>query len=84
MYNFRHSWACNYLDRTGDIVITTKLGYEVKDLAGGDHSGGGDHGSLHAQDSLIPFLSTLDPPPQHPVTSDIAPHILDHFKRLRS
>jgi hypothetical protein len=72
------------LDRTGDIVITTKLGYEVKDLAGGDHRGGGDHGSLHAQDSLIPFLSTLDPPPRHPVTSDLAPHILDHFKRLQS
>ena len=72
------------LDRTGEIVITTKLGYEVKDIAGGDHKGGGDHGSLHAQDSIVPFLSTLADPPLRPSTVDVAPHILRHFERIRA
>jgi hypothetical protein len=72
------------LDRMGDIVVTTKLGYEVKDIAGGDHKGGGDHGSLHAQDSIVPFLSTLADPPLRPSTVDVAPHILRHFERIRA
>ena len=71
------------LDRTGDIVFTNDLTWETKDLAGGDHRGGGDHASLHAQDSMIPFLSTLDEPPLHPSTVDVVPHIVDHFRRLR-
>lgn len=72
------------LDRIGDIVATTRLTYEVKDLAGGHHRGGGDHASLHAQDSIVPFLSTLEQPPLHPVTSDVAPHINAHFEALRA
>ena len=33
MYNFRHSWACNYLDRTGDIFgAAMMLGTSVKML----------------------------------------------------
>ena len=72
------------LDRMGDIVVTTRLGYEIKDLAGSDHSGGGDHGSLHAQDSIVPFMSTLSNPPLRPTTVDVVPHIVGHFQRLRS
>ncbi|HEX2051499.1 MAG TPA: alkaline phosphatase family protein [Actinomycetota bacterium] len=68
------------LDRVGDVVVTTKLCYEVKDLAGGDHRGGGDHGSLHAQDSLIPFMSTLADPPLRPATVDVCPHVVGHFR----
>ena len=72
------------LDRIGDIVVTTKLTYELRDLGGGDHKGGGDHASLHVQDSIVPFVSTLDEPPMHPSTVDVAPHIVRHFERLRS
>jgi hypothetical protein len=72
------------LDRMGDIVFTNSLTYETKDLAGGDHRGGGDHASLHAQDSTVPFVSTLGEPPNRPSTVDVAPHIVSHFKRLRS
>jgi Type I phosphodiesterase / nucleotide pyrophosphatase len=71
------------LDRIGDLVVTMKLTYEVTDLAGGDHRGGGDHASLHARDSVIPFLSTLDQPPLQPSTVDVVPHIVEHFKRQR-
>lgn len=70
------------LDRIGDVVATIKLTWECKDLAGGDHRGGGDHASLHAQDSHVPFLSTLASPPPHPATVDVAPHIVEHFRRL--
>ena len=72
------------LDRIGDVIFTNDLTWETKDLAGGDHRGGGDHASLHVQDSMIPFLSTLDEPPLHPSTVDVVPHIVDHFRRLRS
>ena len=71
------------LDRMGDVVVTTKLTYELSDLAGADHRGGGDHASLHAQDSVVPFISTLGPIPRRPSTVDVAPHILEHFRALR-
>lgn len=72
------------LDRMGDIVFTNDLTFETKDLAGGDHRGGGDHASLHVQDSMIPFLSTLDEPPLHPTTIDVVPHIVEHLRRANS
>ncbi|HVM33738.1 MAG TPA: alkaline phosphatase family protein [Actinomycetota bacterium] len=72
------------LDRCGDAIVTAKLGWEFTDLAGGDHRGGGDHGSLHVQDSTVPFISTLAEPPLRPSTIDAAPHIVGHFDRVRS
>lgn len=71
------------LDRIGDIVVTARLTYALRDLGGGDHKGGGDHASLHVQDSMVPFVSTLDEPPLHPSTVDVAPHIVEHFERSR-
>jgi predicted AlkP superfamily pyrophosphatase or phosphodiesterase len=70
------------LDRIGDVVCTSKLMYEVANIIDTDHKG--EHGSLHAQDSLVPFLSTLADPPLHPSTVDVAPHILSHFRSLRT
>jgi hypothetical protein len=70
------------LDRVGDIVCTSKLMYEVSNIIDTKHKG--EHASLHAQDSLVPFLSTLDEPPLHPSTVDVAPHIVRHFDSLRS
>ena len=72
------------LKRLGDVVATIKLMWECKDLAGADHRGGGDHASLHAQDSFVPFLSTLSSPPLHPATVDVAPHIVEHFRALKA
>ena len=69
------------LERIGDVVATTRLTYEVTDLVDESHRGGGEHGSLHVQDSQVPFLSTLDEPPLHPSTIDVAPHIIRHFRR---
>jgi hypothetical protein len=69
------------LDRMGDVVSTMKLTYEAVDLGGGDHRGGGDHASLHVQDSLVPFMSTLADPPLRPTTVDVMPHIVRHFEQ---
>jgi hypothetical protein len=71
-------------ERIGDIVATMRLTYEATDLAGADHRGGGDHASLHAQDSTVPFLSTLGDPPLQPATTDVVPHIVSHFERRGS
>ena len=71
------------LDRIGDLVVTTKLTYELCDLAGADHRGGGDHASLHAQDSFVPFISTLGRLPGRASTVDVVPHILEYFTSLR-
>jgi hypothetical protein len=61
-----------------------KLLYDCNDLMDENHKGGGDHASLHAQDTMVPFLSTLADPPLHPAAVDVAPHILRHFERVRS
>jgi predicted AlkP superfamily pyrophosphatase or phosphodiesterase len=68
------------LDRIGDVVCTARLMSEVANIIDTDHRG--EHGSLHAQDSHVPFLSTLDDLPLHPSTVDVAPHILRHFRRV--
>ena len=69
------------LDRIGDVVCTARVTYEIANIIDTDHRG--EHGSLHAQDSEVPFMSTLADPPIHPVTADVAPHILRHFQRLK-
>jgi hypothetical protein len=69
------------LDRIGDVACTSKVTYEIANIIDTDHKG--EHGSLHAQDSEVPFMSTLADPPMHPATVDVAPHILRHFERLR-
>ena len=79
MWRIRHALD---LDRVGDVVITMKLTYDCNDLDDTNHKGGGDHASLHAQDSTIPFLSTLADPPLHPAAVDVAPHILRHFEQI--
>jgi len=70
------------LDRIGDLVATMRLGYDCADLSDESHRGGGDHASLHAQDSLVPFVSTLENPPMRPAATDVTPHVVRHFRRL--
>jgi hypothetical protein len=79
LWRIHHALA---LDRIGDVACTSKVTYEIANIIDTDHKG--EHGSLHAQDSEVPFLSTLADPPMHPATVDVAPHILRHFERLRA
>jgi hypothetical protein len=78
LWRIHHALA---LDRIGDVACTSKVTYEIANIIDTNHKG--EHGSLHAQDSEVPFLSTLADPPMHPATVDVAPHILRHFERLR-
>ena len=41
----------------GDVLVSASEGWEFADLAGSHHLGGGSHGSLAAEDSLVPMLS---------------------------
>jgi hypothetical protein len=79
LWRIHHALA---LDRLGDVACTARVTYEIANIIDTDHKG--EHGSLHAQDSLVPFLSTLAVLPMHPATVDVAPHILRHFEQLRS
>ena len=43
--------------RTGDVVVSARLGWEFADAGGVHHAGGGSHGSLRAEDSLVPLIT---------------------------
>jgi predicted AlkP superfamily pyrophosphatase or phosphodiesterase len=77
LFRIHHSLL---LDRIGDVVVTSKVMSEIANIIDTKHKG--EHGSLHAQDSEVPFLSTLADPPLHPGTLDVSPHILRHFERV--
>ena len=49
----------------GDVLVSAAPGWELADLAGMHHSGGGSHGSLGIGDSEVPMLGIgIDPPPR--------------------
>jgi len=49
----------------GEVLVSAAPGWELADLAGMHHSGGGSHGSLGAGDSEVPMLGIgIDPPPR--------------------
>jgi hypothetical protein len=41
----------------GDVVVSAVLGDEFADAGGVHHAGGGSHGSLRAEDSLVPLIA---------------------------
>jgi hypothetical protein len=41
----------------GDVLVSAAPGWELADLAGRHHRGGGSHGSLTAGDSDVPFVT---------------------------
>jgi hypothetical protein len=41
----------------GDVVVSAVLGDEFEDAGGVHHAGGGSHGSLRAEDSLVPLIT---------------------------
>ena len=63
----------------GDVVVSASAGWELADLGGKHHQGGGSHGSLDAGDSLVPLLTVglRGETPRSVV--DVAPLVLAHF-----
>lgn len=62
----------------GDLLVSAAEGWELADLGGGHHAGGGSHGSLCAGDSLVPLLTVgLDVQPQR--ITEVAPAALERL-----
>jgi Type I phosphodiesterase / nucleotide pyrophosphatase len=67
----------------GDVIVSAAPGWEFADSGGAHHAGGGSHGSLRAEDSLVPLIAAgFDPPLDlggRPSITDIVPLVLRHF-----
>jgi predicted AlkP superfamily pyrophosphatase or phosphodiesterase len=62
----------------GELLISAAEGWELTDLGGRHHAGGGSHGSLVAGDSFVPLVTVgVEAEPRR--ITDVAPAVLEHF-----
>jgi hypothetical protein len=74
----QRAWWALANPAAGELLVSAADGWELVDLGGGHHAGGGSHGSLGAGDSIVPLLTIgVDAAPAR--ITDIAPAILTHF-----
>lgn len=72
------AWSALANPNGGELLVSATEGWELADLGGRHHAGGGSHGSLAAGDSLVPLLTIgLDAAPAR--ITEIAPAVLSHF-----
>jgi hypothetical protein len=62
----------------GELLVSAAEGWELADLGGRHHAGGGSHGSLVAGDSLVPVVTVGLRAELRRIT-DVAPAVLEHF-----
>jgi hypothetical protein len=62
----------------GELLVSAAEGWELADLGGRHHAGGGSHGSLVAGDSFVPLVTVGLKAELHRIT-DVAPAVLAHF-----
>jgi hypothetical protein len=62
----------------GELLVSAAEGWELADLGGRHHAGGGSHGSLVAGDSLVPVVTVGLQGELRRIT-DVAPAVLGHF-----
>ena len=62
----------------GELLVSAAEGWELVDLGGRHHAGGGSHGSLVAGDSFAPVLTVGLRAEVRRIT-DVAPAVLAHF-----
>jgi Type I phosphodiesterase / nucleotide pyrophosphatase len=63
----------------GELLVSAAEGWELADLGGRHHAGGGSHGSLVAGDSLVPLVTVgLRSEPRR--ITDVVPAVLEHFR----
>jgi type I phosphodiesterase/nucleotide pyrophosphatase len=81
-------WDALSAGSTGDVLVSAEPGYEFVDWGGADHAGGGSHGSLRAEDSMVPLVFWgCGPDARDDATdgerpwsiTDVAPEVLGHF-----
>jgi hypothetical protein len=63
---------------SGELLVSAAEGWELADLGGRHHAGGGSHGSLLAGDSLVPVVTVGLQVELRRIT-DVAPAVLGHF-----
>jgi predicted AlkP superfamily pyrophosphatase or phosphodiesterase len=74
----RRVWGALANPNAGELLVSPAPGFEFADLGGGDHLGGGSHGSLDAGDSLVPLL-TVGVDGEASSITEVAALVLDHF-----
>jgi Type I phosphodiesterase / nucleotide pyrophosphatase len=62
----------------GELLVSAAEGWELADLGGRHHVGGGSHGSLLAGDTLVPVVTVGLKAEVRRIT-DVAPAVLAHF-----
>ena len=62
----------------GELLVSAADGWELTDLGGRHHAGGGSHGSLVAGDSFVPVVTVGVEAELRRIT-DVAPAVLAHF-----
>ena len=71
-------WSALANPNAGELLVSPAEGWELTDLGGSHHAGGGSHGSLTAGDSLVPMLTVgIDAAPAR--ITDVAPAVLGYF-----
>ncbi len=80
-------WAALTAAHAGDVLVSLASGYETVDWGGMTHVGGGSHGALTAEDSLVPLLTVgVEGAPANSreqwQIADVASLVLDHFGAL--
>jgi hypothetical protein len=76
------AWRSLACPNAGDVIVSPALGWELRDVGGHAHVGGGSHGSLLAGDSLVPMIAAgAERPelPAEPQTADVARLVLEHL-----
>ena len=62
----------------GELLVSAAEGWELADLGGRHHAGGGSHGSLVAGDSFVPVV-TVGLHAEIRRITDVAPVVVGHF-----
>ncbi|MDX6471128.1 MAG: hypothetical protein QOF75_2931, partial [Gaiellaceae bacterium] len=71
-------WSALANPNAGELLVSATEGWELLDIGGRAHSGGGSHGSLIEGDSLVPLLTVgVDAAPAR--ITEVTPAVLTHF-----
>ncbi len=72
------AWSALANPNAGELLVSAAEGWELADLGGRHHAGGGSHGSLGAGDSRVPLL-TVGIEAEVGRISEVAACVLGHF-----
>ncbi|MCQ6561099.1 alkaline phosphatase family protein [Paenibacillus mendelii] len=73
----RRLWGALHSHKSDYLVVTAKPGYELSDLSSPHHKGGGGHGSLVVEESLVPLLiAGTDQQPATLRLKDLQPYLI--------